>query len=146
MEGFTIASNAAGLLNLGLAICHELLNYYESRKGAEDDVKRMYSSIESLTKTFLCLKRSIQKGHLGAEVVTRVEECIVLCEGALKGLQKRLEKIKNATQANPKWNQKLKKQFQRALYPFKESTIAKLKETCNGLQGELSIALDALQM
>ena len=146
MEGFAIASNTAGLLNLGLAMCHELLMYYKSCKGAEDDVKRIYSSTESLAKTFLCLKRSIQKGHLGAEVVTRVEDCIVACESALKGLQKKLEKIKNATQANPKWNQNLKWQFQRALYPFKESTIAKLKETCNGLQGELSISLHALQM
>lgn len=38
MEGFAVASSAAGLVSLGLTVCRGLLEIYESVKGAQDDV------------------------------------------------------------------------------------------------------------
>ena len=146
MDGFTVASSAAGLVSLGLTVCHGLLKFYESWKGAEDDVKRMYSSVEQLTKTFIHLRRSIQHGQFSRDVVARVEESIRMCENGLLTLQKKLLKINGATQGNAGWSYKLRSQFQRALYPFKESTIVKLKEICSDLQSSLALALETLQM
>ena len=146
MEGFAAAANAAGVLNLGLVVCQELLSYYSSWRGAADDVNRMYASIEALAKTLLCLKRTYQKEHLDVEVVERVKECIKACESGMSSLQKKLDKIKNITQANPKRMERMKAQFQRTLYPFKESTLAKLKEICNDLRDDLGLALNTLQM
>ncbi|KAL2037429.1 hypothetical protein N7G274_009914 [Stereocaulon virgatum] len=74
MEGFAAAANAAGVLNLGLVVCQELLSYYGSWKGAAEDVKRMYASIEALAKTLLCLKRTYQKEQLDTDVVERVRD------------------------------------------------------------------------
>lgn len=146
MEGFAVASGAAGLVSLGLVLCHELLNFYESWKGAEDDVKRMYSSVEQLAKTLIYLRRSIQQSQFSKDVVASVEESIRMCESGLVALQKKILKITNASQANRGWSRKLRSQFERALYPFKESTIVKLKEICNDLQGNLALALETLQM
>ena len=146
MEGLAAAANVAGVLNLGLVVCQELLSYYGSWKGAADDVNRMYASIEALAKTLLCLKRTYQKEHLDAEVVERVKECIKACESGMSSLQKKLDKIKNITQANLKRMDKMKAHFQRTLYPFKESTLAKLKEICNDLRSDLDLALNTLQM
>ncbi|CAD6563814.1 MAG: hypothetical protein ASARMPREDX12_000073 [Alectoria sarmentosa] len=69
-----------------------------------------------------------------------------MCESGLVALQKKLAKISSALQANSGWSQKLRSQFQRALYPFKESTIVKLKEICSDLQGNLALALETLQI
>ena len=146
MEGFAVASSAAGLVSLGLTLCQELLKFYESWKGAEDDVKRMYGSVEHLTKTLICLRRSIQQSQFSQDVVARVEESIRMCESGLAALQKKISKIAKSLQANCGWSQKLRSQFQRALYPFKESTIVKLKEICSDLQVNLALALETLQM
>ena len=146
MEGFAVASSAAGLVSLGLVLCDELLKFYESWKGAEDDVKRMYSSVEQLTKTLIYLRRAIQQSQFSRDVVASVEESIRMCESGLMALQKKILKITNALQANRGWGHKLRSQFERALYPFKESTIVKLKEICSDLQGNLALALETLQM
>lgn len=146
MDGFSVASSAVGIVSLGLTVCKELLKFYESWKEAEDDVKRMYDSVERLTKTFLYLKRSIQQSQFSKDVVARVEESIQMCEGGLVALKKKLSKINRALQTNRGWSQKLRSQFQRALYPFKESTVVKLKEICSDLQAVLALALETLQM
>ncbi len=146
MEVFTVASSAAGLVSLGLTVCTGLLKFYESVKGAEEDVKGMYSSIEQLTKTFTYLRSSIQQSQFSKDVVARVEESIRMCESGLVALQKKLSKISNAVQANRGWSHKLRSEFQRALYPFRESTIVRLKEICRDLQGNLALALETLQM
>ena len=146
MDGFTIASSAAGLVSLGLTVCHGLLKFYESWKGAEEDVKRMYSSVEQLTKTFIYLRRSIQQSQFSRDVVARVEESINMCENGLLALRKKLLKINGASQGMAGWSYKLRSQFHRALYPFKESTIVKLKEICSDLQSSLGLALETLQM
>lgn len=146
MDGFSVASSAAALVSLGLTICQALLKFYESWKGAEDDVKRMYSSVEVLTKTFTCLRRSIGQSQFNKDVVARVEESIRMCESGLVALRKKISKISSVLQADRGWSQKLRSQFQRTLYPFKESTIVKLKEICSDLQGNLALALETLQM
>ena len=146
MEGFAATSSAAGLVSLGLTVCQGLLKFYESWKEAEDDVKRMYSSVEQLTKTFVYLRRSIRQNQFSRDIVARVEESIRMCENGLQALRKKLLKINSASQANCGWSHKLRSQFQRALYPFKESTIVKLKEICNDLQCNLTLALETLQM
>lgn len=146
MEGVAVASSAAGLVSLGLTLCQELLKFYGSWKGAEEDVKRMYSSVEQLTKTLIYLRRSIQQSQFSRDVVARVEESIRMCKSGLMALQKKLVKITNALQANRGWSHKLRSQFERALYPFKESTIVKLKEICSDLQGNLALALETLHM
>ena len=146
MDGFTVASSAAGLVSLGLTICQALLKFYGSWKGAEDDVKRMYNSVEVLTKTFTCLRRSIGQSRFNKDVVARVEESIRMCESDLVALKKKISKINSVLQADRGWSQKLRSQFQRTLYPFKESTIVKLKEICSDLQANLTLALETLQM
>lgn len=146
MEGVAVASSAAGLVSLGLTLCQEILKFYESWKGAEEDVKRMYSSVEQLAKTLIYLKRSIAQSQFSRDVVARVEHSIQMCESGLLALQKKLLKITNALQANRGWSHKLRSQFERALYPFKESTIVKLKEICSDLRGNLALALETLQM
>lgn len=146
MEGFAVASSAAGLVSLGLTVCQGLLKFYESWKGAEDDVKRMYNSVERLTKTFISLRRSIRQSQFSRDIVASVEESILMCENGLLTLEKKLSKINSASQANGRRSHRLRSQFQRALYPFKESTIVKLKEICSDLQSDLVLALETLQM
>ena len=107
----------------------------------------MYSSIETLTKSFAILKDALDHPYLNSNAVQRVNESIAMCEDGIGSLQKKLKKIRaTPTKTDRKWNAKAKVHWQRALYPFRESTLVKLKELSNELQSHLSLALEILQM
>ena len=127
VEALGVAASAAGLISLGITLCQGILNYYGSWKDAESDVQRMYTSTESLTKTFILLKLSIDNKKFNRDIVTRVNECIDDCEDGINDLKKKLKKVE-AVSLDDGWSGKAKAQFRRTLYPFKESTLVKLKE------------------
>ena len=140
-----IASGVAGIVSLGISVCQGLLGYYDSWKDAEDNVASMRKSIEALMKTLERLSSCIKGPGLGADCVKDVEECIASCVECIESLQKKLNKIK-LTSVDDSWKEKAKAQFRKSKYPFKESTLAKLKETGNELRDHLSLALNVLQM
>ena len=150
MEGVAVASSFAGVISLGITVCHGILQYYDSYKDAEDNVKSMYKSVETLTKTFLVLRRSI--GHHGGSPlfnsasVNRVEESICDCEDGISKLETKLAKIKVAKQEGQSRTERAKAQIRRAKYPFTKSTLAKLKQICGELQDDLLLAMETLQM
>lgn len=147
LEALGIAANVAGLIDLGFTVCHDIWTYYEGWKDAESDMRKMYNSIETLTKSFALLKEILRRPHLNARVVERVEESVGMCKDGIECLYKKLKKIQAAPQATgSKWKTKARAHLQRALYPFKESTLVKLKEISNEMQGHLQLALEILQM
>ena len=145
MDPLSIAAGVAGFLSTSITICNGLLGYYESWKDAEDNVTRMYRSIEALTKNLILIQLSTQHKSLNPDIVVRVEECITSTQGGIESLKKKLDKIKIIPQQE-RWQEKTKACFQKTLFPFKESTLVKLKELGNELRDDLSVALDALQM
>ncbi|KAH0538579.1 hypothetical protein FGG08_004829 [Glutinoglossum americanum] len=122
-----------------------LLGYYGSWKDAEGDIGRMYSSVEALTRAFTLLRLSIDNKAFSHDVIARVKESTTSCESGIESLRKRLEKV-NLTPLSDGRREKAEAQYGRAIYPFKESTLAKLKETAIELQDHLSLAIDVLQL
>lgn len=145
MEAVGLGSAAAGLISLGITVCEKLLAYYSSWKDADATIKSMYEAMEALIKTFVVLKRSMSSSILRKDVVERVEESISSCETGLATLDKKLAKIKCNSKVND-WKEKTSARLQRTLYPFKESTLIKLKELCNELCENLKLAMMTLQM
>lgn len=145
LETLGVASSVAVCVSLGISVCQGLLNYYSSWVDAESDVRKMYDSIEALTKTFMLLKLSIANEKFERDIVARVRESIASCEPGIESLNKELDKVK-ITPLKDGGREKAKAQFRRTLYPFKESTLRKLREICNELLDNLSLALNALQM
>ena len=145
MEALAVASSAAGLISLGLTVCNGLVTYYSSWKNAAGDVQKMLEPAESLAKTLAVLKYTISNPSLNRDVVQKVEESIFRCENGITALQKKLAKIRLKSQGGT-WKDKTWAHLQRSMYPFKESTLVKLKEICLELREHLSLAMDVLQM
>ena len=145
MEGLAVSSGVAGLLSLGITICQGLLDYYGSWKDAPSNVSQMNASIEALTKTLLLLTSAIQHKFYDPDVVERVEDCIKSVEEGFQSLKKKLDKVR-LVPLQEGWKAKAKAQLHRYLYPFKESTLAKLKELGNELRDDLALALDLLHI
>lgn len=133
---------ALGIVSLGLQVCGGLLKYYESWKDCGKDVAATHESLSGLEKTFNLLKTTIKDQVLSQDIIGHVEQSIVSCEDGIKSLKKRLDKV---------WASKIPaglpaKVYRRALYPFKESTLAKMREAVQDLRGNLALSLSALQM
>ena len=145
MEPFGAASGVAGLLSLGIEVSTGLLQYYRSWRLAADDVTRTYASIDTLAKTLIMIKEVLERNSFSAEHVQNVETSITAVQQGLDRLKRKLDKIKAIPQHDT-WLEKSKAKFRRTLYPFKESTLVKLKELSQDARDDLNLVLDTLQM
>jgi ankyrin repeat domain-containing protein 50 len=142
-EPLSVTGSAVGIVSFGLTVCQGLLQYYASWKDCENDVATTCGSLEGLIRALQLLETSI-KGHgFKPEIVATIEESIKSCEGAVSCLQRKLDKIK-ATKLPGSW-ERVRSQGRRMMYPFKESTLAKLREVVSELRDNLSLAVGTLQ-
>ena len=123
-----VASSAVGIASLGIDVCQGLLSYYNSWKGYKADIKTACQHVDDLRQTFELLEGTLRRQELDSARVKRVEECLGFCTDGLNNLQRKLQKIH--TYASPSGLQeKLRSGFQRLCYPFRESTLMKIRET-----------------
>ena len=145
METIGAASTLAGLLSLGITVSQSLLDYYQSWKNAEQNVATTYVSIEELTKTFRLLITAVEYKEFNSELVDQVRDSIRSAEGNIQSLKTKLDKVR-VVAVQDGWRDKAKAQFRRTLYPFKESTLAKLRELSSETRDNLNLALNLLQI
>lgn len=141
-DPLSVASSAAGIISLGITAAEGLIRYYNSWKDCPTDVSNTVGSLEVLTSILLEIRDSVEltTGQLDTKTRLQVANAIAPCESTIKKLHSKLEKFPS----NPKElsvSQKAKFQALRALYPFKESTLAKLRELVSDLKGNLDLAL-----
>ncbi|TVY35144.1 Ankyrin repeat domain-containing protein [Lachnellula occidentalis] len=112
-----------------------------------DDVKETYNSISDLNKTFILIRdalQAIEASSPNIDLAIRVSECLSTCEEAILRLEKKLDKL---YKDNPKgFRQNAQASGLRLIYPFKKSTLEKLKEIVQELKLNLSLAISGLQL
>ena len=145
MEAVGAASTVAGLLSLGITVSQSLLDYYQSWKDAEQNVAKTCVSIEELSKTFRLLIIGVEYKEFNCEIVDQVRDSIRSAEGSIHSLKTKLDKIR-VVAVQDGWRDKAKAQFRRTLYPFKESTLVKLRELSSETRDNLNLALNLLQI
>ena len=143
-DPFSVASGVLSVVSVGLTVCQGLLQYYGSWKDSQKDVAAMCASLEGLTKTFRLVEGTIKDRHFSQAIVDRVTESIDLCETGVDELDAKLLKVKMTPVKGVE--DQVRGQLRRALYPFKESTLLKLRETISDLRDNLSLAISTLQL
>ena len=148
LEPLGAVANAAGLMDLGMTICQNLLKYYQSRKEAENNIRKTYISIENLERSFSILARLMSQACFDEDVLFHVQQTVINCQDGINCLQRKLTKITSQSDCNDgrRWQADLRRQLELTLYPFRESTLVKLKEVCNAMQENLNTALHLLQI
>lgn len=140
-----VAASAVGIASFGIQVCQGLLDYYDGWKGYHTDVTSAYTSIADLSRTLALLKVSLSTGELDRERVERVRGCLSSSEDGLMKLSTKLQKLR--THITPDGTrQKVWSEIQRAWYPFRASTLAKLRETVDDVQERLRLAIQVLQL
>ncbi|KAI1109430.1 ankyrin repeat-containing domain protein [Nemania sp. NC0429] len=130
-----------GIVSLGIQVCQGLLKYYDSWDGYEDDVRQAYQRIAELGKTFGFLEGILQSIPPG-DLPTRASECLIACKDGLERLDKKLKKLHKENPIGIA--QKTHSGIIRAVYPFRASTLEKLKEIVRDLTSHLKLSIQIL--
>lgn len=139
-----VVTSTVGIASLGVHVCHGLLSYYDNWKGYKADITTTYDCIDILCNTFSLIEATLGQQSLDRASSERVEECLRDCVDSLKKLERKLQKLQ-AYQIPSDPREESRTEVQRLYYPFKESTLAKLREIVADVREHLSLANKVLQ-
>jgi hypothetical protein len=146
-EAFGVASSAVGVISLGIQIAQGILWYYEAWQGQDDDVLRICASLDNLKGTLDVLLKAINPPAVFSKnVKENVEKSIDAFKGTLQKLRTELDKVKDTEPPKSGSRSKFRRHVRRALYPFKEATLAKFQGGISDARSNLSLALDVLKL
>jgi ankyrin repeat domain-containing protein 50 len=142
------AGSAVSFMSPGIQVCQGLLGYYASLKDARADIRRMYNSVERLEGSLKQLAKASSSDDAACDqdMVAEAKDNTAVLNDALKDLKEELDKIKLTPEADGDAWEKLKASGRKALYPFRESTLIKLKEIVDDSLAHLNLILNALQL
>ncbi|KAG4432894.1 hypothetical protein IFR05_011612 [Cadophora sp. M221] len=105
----------------------------------------MCESTESLGKTLVAILTMTNGRDLSGTVLETVTSSIRSCQAGIEDLKKKLDKVKMLA-PDGTWKPLAANAKKKATYPFRESTLVKLREICSELKDNLALAIDALQI
>ena len=129
---------AVGATSLGIQVTQGLKFYYSSWKDVPSSVRQMLASSATLSETLQRFSQIISSRENNVlpcpsdSTQSVLEKRLELCISCLEKLQKKLNKIRFLSK------------IQRATYPFKKSTVSKLREILQEAQRELHFAFKPL--
>ena len=145
-EAFGVAGSAVGVISLGIQVCQGLLAYYDSWKGCHQDVENTSKSIASLTETLELVSRVVKnKKGQGEPIEQQIYSIVVRCLTGIEALSKQFERFEKYPDSAD-IRSKIKSHMRRLYYPFKESTLAKLRDSVQDVRDDLVPALAILQV
>ncbi|KAK4896469.1 hypothetical protein LTR27_005685 [Elasticomyces elasticus] len=133
-----VVGGVVGILSLGVQVCQGLTWYYGKWKNCPKDVTATLSSIDSLRKTLDLFTLLCADSGLHPHTKLRVEDCVRSCTEGLRALEDENNKFEPEKPAS------FKAAMHKFAYPFRASTLAKLKETVGQVLGQLSLAVQIL--
>ena len=139
------AGSAVGIASLGIEVCQGLLSYYDHWRSYDADVSSTYASIDDLSRTLALLKASADSDELDEEKKDRVKRCLYSCEESLIRLSEKSRKLRKHGQPEG-FRKKTRAELQRAWYPFRASTLVKLREIVADVLERLKLAVQVLQL
>ncbi|CAN9363226.1 unnamed protein product [Alternaria alternata] len=134
---------AVGVVSLGIQVCEGILKYYRDWRGYEEDIQEAYTRIDDLAKTFALLHAELQTVPQKAFAI-RAQECLATCQDGIQQLEKKLKKVHKDAPAGLR--QRAQVGGLRLMYPFRKSTLEKLKEIAQGLMQQLNLALQIIHL
>jgi hypothetical protein len=146
-EAFGVAGSAVGVISLGIQTAQGILWYYGAWRDRDDDVLTMCASLDNLKGTLdVLLKAITPPAAFSKDVKENVEKSIDTFNGTLQKLRAELDKVKDTEPPKSGARSKFRRHVRRALYPFKEATLAKFQGGVSDARSNLSLALDVLKL
>jgi hypothetical protein len=131
---------AFATVSLAIDLCHGLFEYYDSWKEADSNIDTLLRYVSSVKGNLELVKRlDLTQGN-SSDVKQRLFSIENVLRRNTDRLEKKLDKVTRNNGASS-LRGRVSKQLDRFSYPFKESTIAKLKEIVTDLQDNVHFIL-----
>lgn len=146
-EPLSIAASIAGLMSLGIQVTETLVDFYSSYKHQDSDLVGTIEKLNNLLTILKSLENTLSNRNFQVDersLIKSIETSIRNCDRLIHELQGECQKFSEATSNGIR--EIFKVAGRRAIYPFRQSTLQKLDKDINELRGNLSIALDVLQL
>jgi hypothetical protein len=139
-----VAGAAVGVASLGIQVCQGLLDYYQACESYHRDIQEAQKWILHLQRTLVILGDVLQSSNAKQDVFQNAQTGILNCEDGIRKLEKKLRKIRKGDLSTAK--ERTKAMGHRLIYPFQQSTVAKLKEIVKDLFEHLLLSIQVLQV
>ncbi|KAJ5722004.1 hypothetical protein N7488_000039 [Penicillium malachiteum] len=131
-DPFSLTANAVGVISLGLS------NVATKIWGLKDTLEALNSDQDAFDPNYTTDRVKT--------MIWEASQTIIDCGAALKKLKNALENLKIDSELSTRKSQKAKEYLSMALYPFRRDGMINNIVTVEGLQDNLSMALDLLKM
>ena len=146
MAELATAGSLVGLISLSIQSCQGLASYYSAWKSYDEQIGHTHRNLDELRITCENLERELQRiTQYQESAVQQVVRLIASCRDGINSLRHALEQCRSV-QIPDTLTAKIKLYRDKALYPFKKQTLQRLKDTVHDIQGNLSSALQILQL
>ena len=142
-DPLSIIASAGGIISLGITVCQGLIDYCQAFAGQYQDVRVAVEDLHGLEKSLAALRDSLTHRP---DLLNLVQPYIVTLRGRINGLQPILGRFREHVSRQHAFKDKVKTATQRTLYPFKKGMVKELRDAVRHAQGNLSLALQVVQM
>lgn len=144
-DPFSVAGGVVGVVSLAITACQGVISYYNSWETQDQNIIDAKGKIERLRSSLSALEEILPKISSSSAIAEHVEQCVLSCGEGIVRLEDFLGKCRKDP-APFSLRGKLRACRQKAIFPFRESSLDSLREIVQDLQGNLSTALQVLQL
>jgi hypothetical protein len=138
------ASAVVGIISFGLEVCGALYEYCYAYKSFDSSIDSAFESIAQVLSTLYLLEEPCKDDGLDLEQRDKVAACVRKCKGELDSLN---DKLQHLRMKDPQgFREKVKAQFKRSTFPFKEKSLGELRNNADEAERQLSSAIQVLEL
>lgn len=141
-----VAGTAIAIISLGIQVFQGLVSYYQDFNSQDEKVTDILGDMNTLSNILEAIQRCLSKlNSRQLDIITQTQDCIIACASAITKLDQLLAKCLQTT-VPADFKERMRVLTRKALFPFCSSTIKDLRDTVKGLQMNIVIALQTLQL
>lgn len=141
-----VAGTAIGILSLGIQVCQGIFSYYQVYKDQDQRIYDVLCEVRTLSTTLEAAHGCLAKAKLPQSITTnQVEENIIAYASAITRLEQLLSRCHRTSSATRATDQ-IQLVIRKVAFPFRQGTIKDLKDTVKGLQANVLLVLQTLQL
>lgn len=146
MAELAVAGSAIGIISASIQVCQGLISYYDSWKGCHQDIANTADTIATFSGILKTVIAVLERQGDGRALFNKqIDDVVSQCKKHTDKLSMELAKFERYPQS-AELRYRIQSHFRRLYYPFKEGTLAGLRDTVHDARSNLLSALATLQL